>query len=39
MDSVYEAQAKYYANIPLIQRDYIASVHLEDKGLYAGTMS
>ena len=31
MNSVYEAQAKYYANIPLLQRDYIASVHLEDK--------
>ena len=30
MADVYQEQARYFANVPLMQRDIIASVHLED---------
>ncbi len=30
MADVYKEQARYFANVPLMQRDIIASVHLED---------
>lgn len=31
MSNVYKAQARHLANIPILRRDIIASVHLEDK--------
>lgn len=30
MADIYQEQAQYFANVPLMQRDIIASVHLED---------
>lgn len=31
MEDIYEIQARYYANLPLLDRKYIASVHVENK--------
>lgn len=30
MEDVYQAQARFFSNVPLMQRDVVASVHLED---------
>ena len=30
MVDVYQEQARYFANVPLMQSDVVASVHLED---------
>lgn len=31
MEDIYEIQARYYTNLPLLDRKYIASVHVENK--------
>lgn len=31
MSDVYESQAKFFSNIPLLAKNYVASVHLENK--------
>lgn len=31
MSDVYESQAKFFSNIPLLAKGYVASVHLENK--------
>lgn len=31
MENIYEIQARYYTSIPLLDRKYVASVHVENK--------